>query len=80
MASGRATAGRSNVYRPLDEVNETHESLVITGKRARVILTSEGGRITAQATLHLLSSPRMREFIREGMTAPVDECFGESER
>ena len=74
MASINATDGRSKIYRLIDEVNETHEPLVITGKRANAVLISEEDWMAVQETLHLLSIPGMRESIREGLAAPVDKC------
>ncbi len=77
MASIKATEARAKIYRLIDEVNETHEPLVITGKRANAVLISEEDWMAVQETLHLLSIPAMRESIREGMAAPVDECSEE---
>ena len=77
MASIKATDARAKIYRLIDEVNETHEPLVITGKRANAVLISEEDWMAVQETLHLLSIPGMRESIREGMAAPVDECSEE---
>ena len=77
MASIKATDARAKIYRLIDEVNETHEPLVITGKRANAVLISEEDWMAVQETLHLLSIPGMRESIREGMDSPVDECSEE---
>ena len=72
MASIKATDARSKIYRLIDEVNETHEPLVITGKRGNAVLISEEDWMAVQETLYLLSIPGMRESIREGMAEPVD--------
>jgi prevent-host-death family protein len=77
MASIKVTDARAKIYRLIDEVNETHEPLVITGKRANAVLISEEDWMAVQETLHLLSIPGMRESIREGMAAPVDKCSEE---
>jgi len=47
---------------------------VILGKRNKAVLVSEEDWAAIQETLYLLSVPGMRESIREGMEAPVDEC------
>jgi prevent-host-death family protein len=73
MTSIKATDARSKIYRLIDEVNETHEPLIITGKRGNAVLISEADWAAVQETLHLLSIPGMRESIREGMATPVDE-------
>jgi len=69
-----ATEARSQLYKLLDQVSETHEPLVIAGKRNKAILVSEDDWRSIQETLHLLSVPGMRESIIEGMKEPVEEC------
>jgi PHD/YefM family antitoxin component YafN of YafNO toxin-antitoxin module len=44
------------------------------GKRNNAVLVSEEDWSAIQETLYLLSVPGMRESIREGMAAPLDEC------
>jgi len=74
MPSIKATDARSKLYRLLDEVAETHEPVLITGKRSNAVLVSEDDWRSIQETLHLLSIPGMRESIQEGMETPIDEC------
>lgn len=74
MTSIKATDARAKLYRLLDEVAESHEPVVITGKRSNAVLVSEDDWRSIQETLHLLSVPGMRESIQEGMKTPVDEC------
>ena len=74
MTSIKATDARARLYRLLDEVAESHEPVVITGKRSNAVLVSEDDWRSIQETLHLLSVPGMRESIQEGMKTPVDEC------
>lgn len=74
MTSIKATDARATLYRLIDEVAESHEPVVITGKRANAVLVAEDDWRSIQETLHLLSVPGMRESIREGMDTPVDEC------
>lgn len=69
-----ATEARSNLYRLIDETAESHQPIVITGKRNSAVLLSEEDWSAIQETLYLLSLPSMRESIREGMNAPVAEC------
>ena len=68
-----ATEARSNLYRLIDETAESHQPIVILGKRNKAVLVSEEDWAAIQETLYLLSVPGMRESIREGMGAPVDE-------
>ena len=74
MPSINATEARTRLYKLLDEIAESHEPILITGKRANAVLISENDWRSIQETLHLLSIPGMRESIREGLNAPVEEC------
>ncbi|WP_026279796.1 type II toxin-antitoxin system Phd/YefM family antitoxin [Thioalkalivibrio sp. ALJ16] len=77
MTGITATEARSNLYRLIDETAESHEPIVITGKRNNAVLLSESDWSAIQETLYLLSVPGMRESIREGMETPADECHEE---
>lgn len=74
MAGITATEARSNLYRLIDETAESHQPILIKGKRHAAVLVSEEDWAAIQETLYLLSVPGMRESIREGMETPVDEC------
>lgn len=69
-----ATEARANLYRLIDQVAETSEPIVITGKRASAVLVSQNDWNAIQESLHLLSLPDMRESIRTGMAEAVDQC------
>lgn len=79
MSGITATEARSNLYRLIDETAESHQPVVITGKRNKAVLISEEDWTAIQETLFLLSVPGMRESIREGMDTPVEECGKELE-
>jgi len=74
MSSVNATEARSRLYKLLDEVAQSHEPILITGKRSNAVLVSEEDWRSIQETLHLLSISGMRESIREGLSTPVNEC------
>ncbi len=74
MPSINATEARSRLYKLLDEIAESHEPVLITGKRANAVLISENDWRSIQETLYLLSIPGMRESIREGLNTPIEEC------
>ncbi|MDI4639169.1 MULTISPECIES: type II toxin-antitoxin system Phd/YefM family antitoxin [Halomonadaceae] len=74
MTGMTATEGRSNLYRLIDETAESHQPIIIIGKRNKAVLVSEEDWSAIQETLCLLSVPGMRESIREGMDTSVDEC------
>ena len=67
MSSVTATEARSNLYRLMDETANSHEPVLISGKRNNAVLLSEEDWTAIQETLFLLSVPSMRESIREGM-------------
>ena len=77
MTSITATEARKSLYRLVDEVQDSHEPVQITGKRGSAVLVSEDDWRSVQETLYLVSIPGMRDSILEGMAAPVDELSGE---
>ena len=72
-----ASNARANLYRLIDEAAETHQPILITGKRRNAVLVSEEDWSAIQETLHLLSVPGMRESIKAGLATPIDECSEE---
>jgi prevent-host-death family protein len=74
MTTVSATEARKNLYRLLDNVNESHEPLQISGKRGKAVLISEEDWRSIQETLYLLSIPGMRQSIRKGLRTPVSKC------
>ncbi len=67
------TEARRELQRLVDEVQESHEPILITGKRANAMLIGEDDWRAVQETLYLVSIPGMRESIIEGMATPIDE-------
>ena len=74
MTTLNATEARSRLYNLIDETAETHQPIVITGKRTNAVLLSEDDWNSINETLFLLSAPGMRESIREGMNTKLDDC------
>jgi antitoxin YefM len=72
-----ASEARSNLYRLIDETADSHEPVVITGKRHNAVLISAEDWAAIQETMYLLSVPGMRESIRAGLAEPVGECSTE---
>ena len=77
MTSITATEARKSLYKLVDDVQDSHEPVQITGKRGSAVLVSEDDWRAVQETLYLVSIPGMRESILEGMATPVDELEGE---
>jgi antitoxin YefM len=66
-----ASEARANLYRLIDQAAESHEPIVIAGKRSSAVLISGEDWSAIQETMHLLSVPRMRESIRAAMAKPL---------
>ena len=77
MSSMSASEARANLYRLIDQAAQSHEPILITGRRSGAVLVSSEDWAAIQETLHLLSVPGMRESIKEGMVEPLDECASE---
>jgi antitoxin YefM len=73
MQTLTASEARANLYRLIDEAAESHEPIVISGKRSSAVLVSTQDWSAIQETLHLLAVPGMRESIRAGMAEPLAE-------
>ncbi len=72
-----ASDARANLYRLIDQANESHEPVIISGKRNNAVLLSEEDWNSIQETLYLTSIPGMRESIIEGMQEPLSESSKE---
>ena len=77
MTTFTASEARASLYRLIDETSESHQPVLITGKRHNAVLVSADDWAPIQETLYLLSVPGMRESIREGMETPIDSCSKE---
>jgi len=77
MTTLNATEARAKLYNLIDQAAETHQQIVITGKRHNAILLSEEDWSAINETLYLLSVPGMRESIKEGLEQDLDECSKE---
>ena len=71
MHAVTASEARANLYRMIDETAQSHEPLLISGKRnSAVLLNAEDWR-AIQETLYLLAVPGMRDSIKAGMAEPL---------
>jgi antitoxin YefM len=68
-----ASEARANLYRLIDETAQSHQPIVISGKRSSAVLLSADDWSAIQETLHLLSVPGMRESIKESMAEPLSK-------
>jgi antitoxin YefM len=77
MQTLTASEARANLYRLMDQAAESHEPIIISGKRNDAVLVAAEDWQAIQETLYLLSVPGMRESIKEGMAEPIDACAKE---
>lgn len=71
MRTLTTSEARANLYRLIDEATESHEPIVIYGKRSSAVLISADDWSAIQETLHVLAVPGMRESIKAGMAEPL---------
>ncbi|MBW8016713.1 MAG: type II toxin-antitoxin system Phd/YefM family antitoxin [Planctomycetes bacterium] len=77
MTNITVTNARKDLYKLIDQVQESHEPIVITGKRGSGVLISAEDFAAIQETLYLQSIPGMTESFVEGMKTDVKECSEE---
>ena len=73
MSSTNATKARQNLFRLIDQVNDSHEPVLITGKKSSAVLVSESDWKAIEETLYLNSIPGMAASIREGIDTPTTD-------
>ena len=66
-----ASEARADLYRLIDQTAESHQPILISGKRRSAILISADDWQAIQETLYLLAIPGMRESIKKGMAEPL---------
>ena len=71
MAVLTASEARANLYRLIDQAAESHQPIVIAGKRSSAVLVSEEDWQAIQETMFLVSIPGMRKSIRDAMAEPL---------
>ena len=68
-----ASEARAGLYRLIDEAAESHQPIMISGKRSNAVLVSAEEWNATQETLYLLAVPGMRESIKKGMNEPLSK-------
>lgn len=66
-----ASEARAGLYRLIDQVAESRQPVLISGKKSSAVLISNDDWQAIQETLYLLSIPGMRESIKKGMAEPL---------
>ena len=77
MAVLTASEARANLYRLIDQAAESHQPIVIAGKRSSAVLISEEDWQAIQETMFLITIPGMRKSIRDAMSEPLSKSAKE---
>ena len=77
MTAVNVTVARASLYKLIDDISESHEPVVITGKRGNAVLLAEGDWNGITETLHLLSVSGMTESILEGIQENLEDTSTE---
>ena len=72
-----ASEARADLYRLIDQAAQSHQPILISGKRTSAVLVSAEDWQAIQETLYLLSVPGMRESIKKGMAEPLGKSAKE---
>ena len=73
MDTVKATQARAKLYGLIDQVEQSHEPVLITGKRSNAVLIAEDDWKSVQETLYLLSLPGMRKSLIQGVSTPTSK-------
>ncbi|MEJ6601949.1 MAG: type II toxin-antitoxin system Phd/YefM family antitoxin [Verrucomicrobiia bacterium] len=74
MTTITATSARNKLYSLIDEANDSHIPIQITGKRGNAVLVSEDDWKAISETIHLSSIPGMVDSIKTGMNEKIEAC------
>jgi prevent-host-death family protein len=77
MKTINVTNARKELYKLIDQVQDAHEPVYITGKNNSAVLLSVEDWRAIEETMFLTSIPGMRESIIEGMNEDPNECSNE---
>lgn len=64
---------RADIYNIMDETAQTHEPILITGKRNNAVMLSQEDWNAIEETLYLNSMHGMASSIQDAMNAPDSE-------
>ena len=71
------TQARKNLYSLIDEANDSHQPIQITGKRSNAVLLSESDWRAILETLHLQAIPGMVDSIKKASKGGIDQASAE---
>jgi len=68
-----ASEARANIFKLMDETAQSHQPVLITGKRNNVVMISEEDYKAIEETIYLNSIPELAKSIQEAMKADDSE-------
>ncbi len=68
-----ASKARENLYKLVDHAGESHEPIIITGKRHNVVMMSEEDYNSIVETLHITSIKGLKEKILRAAKEPASK-------
>lgn len=74
MTITNATTLRKNLFNYLDAAAVNDEKIIVTTKNGNAAIISEEYLRSLEETCFLCGIPGMTQSIKEGMSAPLDEC------
>jgi antitoxin YefM len=77
MSAINVTSARKQLYKLVQDVQESHEPITITGKTGSAVLVSEEDWNSIEETMYLLSIPGMKDSIKNGLNEPIEKCSKE---
>ena len=77
MAIVNVTTARANLYNLINELEQSHEPVIISGKRNNAVLISESDWKSLQETIYLCSIPGMCKSILEASKEPLEDSIKE---
>ncbi|MDX2050691.1 MAG: type II toxin-antitoxin system Phd/YefM family antitoxin [Rickettsiaceae bacterium] len=64
---------RNELFKLLENINQTHEPIYIVGKHNKAVLIAEEDYSAMLETLHIMSVPGLKESIIEMHKKPLEE-------
>lgn len=72
-----AAQAQKDLSKLIENIAVSHEPVHITSNKGGAVLVSEEDWKAIEETLYLLSVPGMRQSIRDGLAASIDDCSEE---
>jgi prevent-host-death family protein len=77
METITASAARGNLFGILAGVSQSDEPKLITSQKGDCVLISKKEWDSIQETIYLMSNPKTRKDILDGINTPLSECVDE---